>query len=171
MAHPKNDHRHSRFLQPRRPLQTLYPQVRRHVITPDGLDEGIPSEGSKNSLDREGRRVLSTTQEGSHVGTHPPSPPRMGQPFIIDPDSSQYSIGAVLQLSFQDPDGRTRLHPIAYESKKLTETEQRYATQEKELLAAKYALNHWRHFVEGSEIHIRTDHESLRTKRNGLASS
>ena len=95
----------------------------------------------------------------------------MGQPFIIDPDSSQYSIGAVLQLSFQDPDGRTRLHPIAYESKKLTETEQRYATQEKELLAAKYALNHWRHFVEGSEIHIRTDHESLRTKRNGLASS
>src|SRR5579859_3300018 len=74
MAHPKNDHRHSRFLQPRRPLQTLYPQVRRHVITPDGLDEGIPSEGSKISLDRKGRRVFSTTQEGSHIRTHPPSP-------------------------------------------------------------------------------------------------
>src|SRR5579859_5288834 len=40
--------------------------------------------------------------------------------------------------------------------------------QEKELLVAKCALNHWRHFVEGSEIHIYMDHENLRvywTKR------
>jgi hypothetical protein len=29
----------------------------------------------------------------------------------------------------------------------------------------KYALNHWRHIIEGSEIHIRTDHESLRVYR------
>src|SRR5579859_2778516 len=28
-----------------------------------------------------------------------------------------------------------------------------------------YALNRWRHFVEGSEIHIRTDHESQRVSR------
>jgi len=91
--------------------------------------------------------------------------PWMGRPFIIDPDSSQYCISAVLQQSFQDPDRKTRLHPIAYESKKLTETEQRHVTQEKELLMAKYTLNHWRHFVEGSEIHIRMDHENLRVYR------
>jgi len=91
--------------------------------------------------------------------------PRIGQPFIIDPDSSQHSIGAVLQQAFRDPDGQIRLHPIAYESKKLTETEQRYSAQERELLAAKYSLNHWRHIVEGSEIHIRTDHASLSVYR------
>src|SRR5579859_4422875 len=89
----------------------------------------------------------------------------MGQPFIIDPDSSQFCIGAVLQQAFRDPDGQIRLHPIAYESKKLTETEQRYSTQERELLAAKYSLSHWRHIVEGSEIHIRTDHASLSVYR------
>jgi hypothetical protein len=50
--------------------------------------------------------------------------PQIGKPFIIDPDSSQYVIGAVLQQFFMDPDSKERLHPIAYESKKLTETEQ-----------------------------------------------
>ena len=91
--------------------------------------------------------------------------PRMGQPFIIDPDSSQYYIGAVLQQTFRDPDGHIRLHPIAYESKKLTATEQRYSAQERELLAAKYSLSHWRHTVKGSEIHIHTDHASLSVYR------
>src|SRR5262249_35567070 len=47
----------------------------------------------------------------------------IGKRFIIDPDSSQHIIGAVLQQEFEDPDGVIRLHPIAFESKKLTETE------------------------------------------------
>src|SRR5579859_4055106 len=128
------------------------------------LMKGSPAKGAKilwTGREEESFQQLKKALTSEPILRHP----RMGQPFIIDPDSSQYCIGAVLQQSFQDPDGKTRLHPIAYESKKLTETEQRYATQEKELLAAKYALNHWRHFVEGSEIHIRTDHESLRVYR------
>jgi len=67
----------------------------------------------------------------------------MAKPFILDPDSSVYRIGAVLQQYAEDRDGKQRLQPIAYESKKLTPTEQRYSSQERELLAAKYALNHW----------------------------
>jgi len=93
----------------------------------------------------------------------------MAKPFILDPDSSAYRIGPVLQQYAEDRDGKQRLHPIAFESKKLTPTEQRYSSQERELLAAKYTLNHWRHLLEGSEITIRTDHESLkvyRTKRS-----
>src|ERR1700694_2633163 len=91
--------------------------------------------------------------------------PQIGKPFVIDPDSSQFVIGAVLQQLFMDPDGKERLHPIAFESKKLTETEQRYPTQERELLAAKDALDHWRHIIVGSDIQIRTDHESLKVYR------
>ena len=91
--------------------------------------------------------------------------PRIGDDFYIDPDASQLAIGAVLLQYFSDPDGKRRLHPIAYESKKLSETEQCYSTQERELLAAKYALDHWRYIVEGSKIFIRSDHESLRTYR------
>ena len=84
---------------------------------------------------------------------------------MIDPDSSLYTIGAVLQQYFPGPNGKQRLHPIAFMSKKLTETESRYATQEREMLAAKHALDHWRHIIEGSEILIRTDHESLQMYR------
>lgn len=92
--------------------------------------------------------------------------PQIGKRFIIDPDSSQYTIGAVLLQEFLDPKtGKMCLHPIAFESKKLTETESRYSAQERELLAAKYALDHWRHIIEGSEILIRTDHQSLETYR------
>jgi len=91
--------------------------------------------------------------------------PRIGEPFIVDPDSSQYTIGATVSQYKVDVDGVKRLHPIAFKSKKLTETEQRYSAQERELLAAKYALDHWRHIIEGSEIIVRTDHQSLRTYR------
>ena len=86
---------------------------------------------------------------------------QIGQIFILDPDSSQFTIGAVLQQYAIDPDDKLRLHPIVYLSKKLTEMESRYSTQERELLAAKYALDHWRHIIEGSEILIRSDHQSL----------
>jgi len=67
---------------------------------------------------------------------------QMMEPLILDPDSPQYRIGAVLQQHFTDSDGKQRLHPIAYQSKKLTPTEQRYCSQERELLAPKPALNH-----------------------------
>jgi len=103
--------------------------------------KGSPAKGAKihwTGREEESFQQLKKALTLESILCHP----RMGQPFIIDPDSSQYCIGTVLQQSFQDPDGKTGLHPIAYESKKLTETEQRYVTQEKELIAAKYTLNH-----------------------------
>ena len=124
------------------------------------LLKGSPAKGSAikwTEKEEEAFQALKKALTSEPVLRHP----RIGQPFVIDPDSSQYYIGAVLQQSFEDPDKKHRLHPIAYESKKLTETEQNYSTQERELLAVKHALNHWRHIVEGSEIHVRTDHSSL----------
>lgn len=54
------------------------------------------------------------------------------------------------------------LRPIAYESRKMTPTEQRYSAQECELLAIVHALKKWRGYIKGSPILIRTDHESLK---------
>src|SRR6202035_3832910 len=124
------------------------------------LLKGSPVKGSPivwTPKEESSFQALKTALTSDPVLRHP----RMGQPFIIDPDSSQYCIGAVLQQSFKDPDDQIRLHPIAFKSKKLTEREHNYSAQERELLAVKHALNHWRHIVEGSEIHIRTDHASL----------
>ena len=130
------------------------------------LMKGSPKKGAILSDRREREegafQALKTALTSEPVLRHP----QIGQPFIIDPDSSQFSIGAVLQQYFPDPkSGKDQLHPIAYESKKLTEMESRYPAQERELLAAKYALDRWRHIVEGSDIVIWKDYQSLETYR------
>ena len=46
-------------------------------------------------------------------------------------------------------------------SRKLTDTEHRYSTQEREAFAAVSALNYWRSWIEGLPVSLVTDHESL----------
>ena len=92
--------------------------------------------------------------------------PDPARPFIIDCDASAFAIGAVLQQGDHENYQSSNFWPIAFESKKLTETETRYSAQERELLAVKHALCHWRHYVEGSTIIVRTDHESLKYYRS-----
>jgi hypothetical protein len=102
--------------------------------------------------------------------------------FVIDTDASRNCIGAVLQQS-KDALGLTTgrdkkdnkskrnerfafkekdLRPIAFESRRMTQTEQRYSAQECEMLAVVYVLQKWRGYIEGSPILVRTDHESLK---------
>jgi RNase H-like domain found in reverse transcriptase len=75
--------------------------------------------------------------------------------YFIDSDASDKVIGGILQQYHIGDDGKERLHPLAYESKKLTETEQNYSAQEREMLAIMHCLRHWRHIVEGQKIYIR----------------
>src|SRR4030095_12825299 len=75
---------------------------------------------------------------------------RVGETSYLDVDCSDKVIGGVLQQVVKNQDGKKRLHPVAFESKKLSATEQRYSAQEWEMLAAKHCLNHWRHLIEGS---------------------
>ena len=99
--------------------------------------------------------------------------------FVIDTDASGNCLGAVLQQSRSvfanvedgkgagEPKDRFKfkerdLQPIAFESRRMTPTEQRYSTQEREMLAIVYALHKWRGYIEGSPILVRTDHESLK---------
>ncbi|KAI0992947.1 hypothetical protein K3495_g15237 [Podosphaera aphanis] len=87
-------------------------------------------------------------------------------PVVIESDASQRFIGAVLlqpQLYTSNNLTRSTLHPIAYFSRKLNETQQRYSSQERELLGILLSIQHWRHWVEGGDITVVTDHESLKT--------
>ena len=81
-------------------------------------------------------------------------------PCTIETDASDDAVGSAL---FQPHDGR--LHPVAYFSRKLTPTQRRYSAQERELLAIVLTLQHWKHWLEGAEITVLTDHESLKTLR------
>ena len=76
--------------------------------------------------------------------------------IVTSTDASDTAVGAALQ---QRIDNYWR--PIAYFSKKLKPSETRYSTFDRELLAIYLAIKHFRHFVEGREFHILTDHKPL----------
>ena len=77
--------------------------------------------------------------------------------FILTTDASSASVGAVIEQDY----GRG-LQPVAYDSRKLSDTEARYSAYERELLGVVYAIGKWRHYVEGRHFTVRTDHSSLR---------
>ena len=88
-------------------------------------------------------------------------------PFIIETDASEWAIGCVL---LQEEPGSGKLHPVAYDGRKLSPAEVNYPVHEKELLAVKNALQIWRIYIDnGHTTIIYTDHESLKylaTMRN-----
>lgn len=82
--------------------------------------------------------------------------PDFDVPFIIETDSSDIAIGAVL-VQIQRGERRT----IAYFSKKLSSTQRRYSATERECLAVLLSIENFKHFVEGSKFIIQTDAMSL----------
>ena len=80
------------------------------------------------------------------------------KPIRLVTDASDFAIGAILE-QFHDPPGEW--YPIAYESRKMKPEEVNYAVHEKELLAIVHAVKLWRHYIEGQEFEVITDHHSL----------
>lgn len=77
-------------------------------------------------------------------------------PFEIHTDASNVGIGAMIT---QQQNGINRV--IAYYSAKLTPTQQRYMTTEKECLAVIMAIEKFRIYVQGIHFTVYTDHASL----------
>ena len=71
-------------------------------------------------------------------------------------DASATHVGAVLQ---QLQDGVWA--PLAFFSKKLSATESRYSTFDRELLAAFLAIRHFRFLLEARQFQLWTDHKPL----------
>lgn len=79
------------------------------------------------------------------------------RPITLSVDASSYGLGAVLLQ--EDTDGHRR--PVAYASRALSETEQRYAQVEKEALAIAWACDKFRMYILGLQFHVETDHKPL----------
>ena len=78
---------------------------------------------------------------------------------VVETDASDLAIGAVLS----QPDDRTRLHPIAFHSRKMTGAELNYDVHDKELLAIVESFKIWKVYLEGAkhEVQVFTDHKNL----------
>lgn len=79
--------------------------------------------------------------------------PDFSKPFELTTDASNFALGAVLSQNKQ---------PITFISRTLSQTEQNYATNEKEILAIVWALQKLRNYLYGvADLTIYTDHQSF----------
>ncbi|KAA3680587.1 uncharacterized protein DEA37_0007369 [Paragonimus westermani] len=83
------------------------------------------------------------------------------RPLIIGTDASDLAIGAVLFQ--QSANGE---FVIAYASCRLDKREMRYCTMRREMLASVYFLKHFRPYLLGKSVKVRTDHRVLQWLRN-----
>ncbi len=72
-------------------------------------------------------------------------------------DASSVGIGG--ELAQPDDDGN--LHPVAYFSRCLTKRERSYPTYDREVLAIRDTLKHYRYYLLGRKFRLRTDHKPL----------
>lgn len=82
--------------------------------------------------------------------------PDSSKPLGLMVDASNCAAGAVLQQL----DGDT-WKPIGFFSQKFSSSQQKYSTFGRELTAAKLAVKHFRHLIEGRHFTIFTDHFPL----------
>ena len=75
----------------------------------------------------------------------------------LSTDASAYCLGAVLTQKQTNNQWR----PIAYTSRALSATEQRYAQIEKEALGITWASERFLDYLIGLNFHIETDHKPL----------
>ena len=76
----------------------------------------------------------------------------VNESVVIQCDASQVGLGATLLQNDQ---------PVAYASRSLTMTEQRYAQIEKECLAIVFAREKFEHYILGKKVLVNNDHKPL----------
>ena len=90
------------------------------------------------------------------------------KPLYLKTDASRVGLGAALLQTWEGttcqedkvPDN-TILHPIAFDSKSLTDTEHRYSNIEREAPGILHGLKKFHHYCFAREVYVITNHKPL----------
>ncbi|BHF77170.1 hypothetical protein SprV_0502027300 [Sparganum proliferum] len=151
------------------PVPTTINQLRRflgmvnyyHRFLPHGATIMQPL----NSLLTHPKKTLVMTEEAVRsfndvkaalTKATPLAHPRSDAQLTLMTDASSTAVGASLQQTVSGV-----LQHLAFFSKKLSPAETRYSVFGRELLAVYLSIRHFRHFLEGREFVVLTDHKPL----------
>jgi hypothetical protein len=86
------------------------------------------------------------------------------RPTRVETDASGIAISGILSQLETGTASKGQWRPVAFYSKKMTDTEMRYDTHDGKLLAIQESLMVWRHYLEGlkDSFKVITDHANLR---------
>ena len=85
------------------------------------------------------------------------SHPNPNHPFLVTTDASKVGLGG--ELTQVDLQGH--IHPVAYFSRALTKRERSCPTYDREVMAMRDTLKHFRYYLLGARIVLKTDHKPL----------
>ena len=97
-------------------------------------------------------KAVKTALANAALLTHPNS----AAPYCLMVDASNVAVGGVLQQYVHNI-----WQPISFFSKRLQPAETKYSTFSRELLSIYLSIRHFRHFLEGREFYVLTDHKPL----------
>ena len=83
--------------------------------------------------------------------------PDFSRPFTIEVDASNYAVGGVLSQL----DDHQQLHPVAYFSTALQQSQQNWSANTKEAFALVLAVRHWHVYLAGTRFILNSDHNPL----------
>jgi hypothetical protein len=78
-------------------------------------------------------------------------------PTCVEVDASGFATGGILSQEGED----SLWHPVAYRSDSMSKEERNYEIYDREMLGLIRALEDWRHFLEGIDFEVITDHKNM----------
>nr|VZI07627.1 unnamed protein product [Spirometra erinaceieuropaei] len=136
-------------------------QDQKSLINPNSQGASVRLDRLEEVLMRLKAQLTAVTTNGprrtpNRRHTSSVSHPRADAQLTLMTDASSTAVGASLQQTVGGV-----LQPLAFFSKKLSPTETRYSVFGLELLAVYLSIRHFRHFLEGREFVVLTDHKPL----------